>query len=67
MLNHVPFATHDIHIFNPHMAGLEKKNMNFSVSFEQAVLTCGLPVAISCSSWLMILLEDDLPIPLPIG
>ena len=28
--------------------GLKKKKMNFSVSFEQAVLTCGLPVAISC-------------------
>ena len=47
MLNHVPFATHDINIFNPHMAGLEKKNMNFSVSFEQAVLTCGLLILVN--------------------
>ena len=34
MLNHVPFAIHDINIFNPHMAGLEEKNMNSSVSFN---------------------------------
>ena len=46
MLNHVPFATHDINIFNPHMAGLEKKNHEF-----QCVLSASsshmLPVAIS--------------------
>ena len=38
--------------------------MNSSLSYGQVVLTFRLPGTTSCSSYLMILLEDDLPKPL---
>ena len=46
-------------------AGLEKKNLNCSVSYGQAAVTFCLPGATSCSSKELILLEDDLPVPFP--
>ena len=46
--------------------GLEK-TLNSSLSFEQATLIFCLPGATSCLSHVMILLEDELPRPLPTG
>ena len=46
--------------------GIQNRNLNSSLSFGQAALTFRLPRTISCSSWIMILLEDDLPGPLTI-
>ena len=46
--------------------GIQNRNLNSSLSFRQAAFTFRLPRTISCSSWIMILLEDDLPGPLTI-
>ena len=44
-----------------------KKNFNSSLSFGKAALTSCLPWVTSCSSQLMIQLEDNLLRPLPFG
>lgn len=46
--------------------GIQNGNFNSSLSFGQAAFTFRLPRTISCSSWIMILLENDLPGPLTI-
>ena len=54
MLNHVPFATHDINIFNPHMAGLEKKKHEF-----QCVLWASRSHMWLASSHFLLILVND--------
>ena len=57
------FCITDSLFFSMLESGLEE-NLNSSWSFKQAAFTFCLP---SYSSYLMILLEDNLPGPLPIG
>jgi len=45
------------------ITGFKNRNLNSSLPFGQAALTFRLPRTISCSSWIMILLKDDLPGP----